>query len=316
MPLVLVQNPVKVNQGYDWKDIVGEQYHFPNQYKNRCVAGTPFVYYRGTRRLDSKRAVPEYFGHGSIGTVWRDDTIPESRPKKDWAWYCTIEDYTPFPAPVPAKHDGAFLERIARNHWSVGIRPLPEDVYDRILALAGITAQPSEHNIMFPDFATISITETNDHLLLPRRPKLPGDATNLPVARYSRNAAPIGRRAEELAHQFLQDNAERLGAKNIRWVAQEGNTPGWDLQYEDSEGSLVGVEVKGTTGPQFGSIDITAGEWNAALALGECYWLFLVANCCTNHPVIQRLQNPAQLLQDGAAQLLPVVFRFSALSSS
>lgn len=103
MPLVLVQNPVIVNEGYKWKDIEGEQYHFPNQYKNRCVTGTPFVYYRGTRRPDRKRAAPEYFGHGRIGEVWRDETISESRPKKDWAWYCGISDYTPFRNPVPAK---------------------------------------------------------------------------------------------------------------------------------------------------------------------------------------------------------------------
>src|SRR3954447_13152052 len=121
MPLVLVQNPVKVNADYDWKDIEGERYHFPNQYKNRCVSGTAFVYYRGTRRADGKRGDPEYFGYGRIGEVWRDESIPESTPKKDWAWYCTIEDYVPFTAPVPSKLDGKFIEQIAMNHLSVGV---------------------------------------------------------------------------------------------------------------------------------------------------------------------------------------------------
>jgi hypothetical protein len=83
MPIVLVQNSVMANPGYDWKDLEGEQYHFPNQYKNRCTSGTPFVYYRGTRRADGKRAIPEYFGSGRIGEVWRDESIPESAPKKD-----------------------------------------------------------------------------------------------------------------------------------------------------------------------------------------------------------------------------------------
>ena len=78
MPIVLVQNPVIVNEEYDWKDIEGEQYHFPNQYKNRCKPSTSFVYYRGTRRPDGKRGTPEYFGYGRIGEVWRDSTIPES----------------------------------------------------------------------------------------------------------------------------------------------------------------------------------------------------------------------------------------------
>lgn len=311
MPLVLVQNPVIVNQGYDWKDIEGEKYHFPNQYKNRCAPGTPFVYYRGMRRPNGKRATPEYFGQGRIGAVWRDDTIPETMPKKDWAWYCTITDYTPFPAPVPAKIDGKFLEQIARNHWSVGIRSLPQETYERILQLAGITSS-SEEAIPLPDASTVTINETDRDLLLPRKPATAG-GLDLPGARYSRNALPVGRRAEEIAHQFLLDHAHELGATNIRWIAREGVTPGWDLQYENEQGNLIAVEVKGATGPAFGSIDITAGEWNAATTLGDRYRLYLVANCCTKAPVIQRLQNPAQLIQNGRAQLIPVVYRFSAL---
>jgi hypothetical protein len=116
MPLVLVQNPVIVNQGYDWKDIVGEQYHFPNQYKNRCIPGTPFIYYRGVRRETGPRGTAEYFGYGQIGDVWRDTSVPETEPKRKWNWYCRIVDFVPFPTPVPAKSDGEFLERIARNH--------------------------------------------------------------------------------------------------------------------------------------------------------------------------------------------------------
>jgi hypothetical protein len=142
MPLVLVQDAVKVNEVYDWKDLEGVQYHFPNQYKNRYQPGTPFVYYRGTRRLSGQRGALEYFGHGRIGRVWRDPAIPESKPKRDWAWFCSLEEYTPFAMPVPAKSNGVFLERIAQNHWSVGVRPLPQDVYEQILTLAGIWLWP------------------------------------------------------------------------------------------------------------------------------------------------------------------------------
>ena len=84
MPLVLVQNERTATVTYEhWKDITGEQYHFPNIYKNRIVAGKPFVYYRGTRRAGGRRGIPEYFGCGMIGEVWRDDDIPESDPKRN-----------------------------------------------------------------------------------------------------------------------------------------------------------------------------------------------------------------------------------------
>lgn len=265
MPLVLVTNPVKVNEGYDWKDIEGEQYHFPNQYKNRRAPGTQFVYYRGTRRAGGKRAEPEYFGCGYIGEVWRDDSISESAPKKDWAWYCSLRDYMPFPSPVPSRINGEFLEKIAKNHWSVGVRQLPQETFDRIISLSGMIER-MEPVLTLPEIAAIRISEATEPLLKPHKMSVTtgaGDSA-LPKNRYSRNAAPIGKRAEEIAHKFLVDNSEALGARNVRWLARDGITPGWDLQYDDAAGDSIAVEVKGTTGPVFGSVDITGNEWSAA----------------------------------------------------
>lgn len=34
MPVILANNEENVGD-YDWKDILGEQYHFPNQYRNK-----------------------------------------------------------------------------------------------------------------------------------------------------------------------------------------------------------------------------------------------------------------------------------------
>ena len=136
----------------------------------------------------------------------------------------------------------------------------------------------------------------------------------LPGARYRRDATRFGRRAEEIVHRFLLEHSNELGAKNIRWLSREGLTPGWDLQYEDDQGEVIAIEVKGTTGPVFSSIDITVGEWNAALAKADRYWLYLVAECSGTEPILHRMQGPARLLHAGAATLAPVVYRFSMLS--
>src|SRR5262249_47086253 len=99
----------------------------------------------------------------------------------------------------------------------------------------------------------------------------------------------------------------------IRWVAKQGLTPGWDIEYEDKAGRVIAVEVKGSAGPRFANFDFTVGEWRAAQELGSRYWLYLVADCCGREPKIQRLRNPAQLVASGEAELVPVVFRFAAV---
>lgn len=113
MPLVLVQNERTEGGEYDfWEDVEGERYHFPNKYKNRVRDHDRFVYYKGSRRADGTKATPEYFGVGRIGEVWRDPRIPESESKRNWNWFCHIEDYRQFPEPVPFKIDGEYIEDI------------------------------------------------------------------------------------------------------------------------------------------------------------------------------------------------------------
>jgi hypothetical protein len=70
---------------------------------------------------------------------------------------------------------GWFIEQIAMNHWSVGVRPLPEEIYRRILSLAGCQQsvdidQPSP----LPNLNRITIREATGDLLLPRRPAVVG----------------------------------------------------------------------------------------------------------------------------------------------
>jgi hypothetical protein len=75
------------------------------------------------------------------------------------------------------------------------------------------------------------------------------------------------------------------------------------LEYDDERDERIAVEVKGTTAQQFGNVELTAGEWRAAMRLGERYWLYLVADCCSTQPLIQRIQDPAQLVKMGQAEI-------------
>jgi hypothetical protein len=71
----------------------------------------------------------------------------------------------PLANPVPAKINGEFLERIARNHWSVGVRPLPQDVFDKIMALAGVALAVTNDPITLPELQTVTIKESHAPLL-------------------------------------------------------------------------------------------------------------------------------------------------------
>jgi len=318
MALVLVQNERTATEAYErWKDVTGEQYHFPNQYKNRLVTGEPFVYYRGTRRAGGRRGKPEYFGCGVIGEVWRDEEIPESNPKRNWAWFCRIDDYLPFKLPVPAKIGNEFIEKIPQNFWGVGVRELPADSYDRIVGLAGLAGIAAvdftSSEIMPPiDSVVLPTGSLQQSLLLPRVSLQRGESrSGRSATRYSRNSKQIGDRAEEIVFLHLTDKLSDLEARDVRWVAREGQTPGWDIQYIDASEELMAIEVKGTSASAFTSVELTEGEWNAAQALGGQYCLFLVADCLGINPKIQEVPNPSALVDEGNLEAMPIRWRLA-----
>jgi hypothetical protein len=113
--------------------------------------------------------------------------------------------------------------------------------------------------------------------------------------------------AEELALKYIR---ERLaGVTCIRHVAQFGETPGWDIQYTDSDGELVAVEVKGASGAAFSNFELTEGELAAARKLRSRYWIYLVAGCLGLRPRLHRVQNPHALLEQSALTIEPLVWR-------
>ena len=61
MPILLVSNEANANDKFNWEDITGVQYHYPNGYRNMIRPGERFIY-RGMRRADGRRVPAEYFG--------------------------------------------------------------------------------------------------------------------------------------------------------------------------------------------------------------------------------------------------------------
>ncbi len=318
--IVLAQNEAYAGTVYGWKDVTGERYQFPNQYRTRIVPGTRFVYYRGARRSDGRRATPEYFGVGVVGDVYLDaDTAHMAAPLR--RWNADIAEYVPFAHPVPFRDDArVFMETgttaVAKNHWGIGVRPIAEDRLRAILAgshtpeamVAGDLGEPPSH------LRARTLRPAATPLLVPRaEPREVSDSRRpFDTRRLSRRAREIGCAAEEVFYRHLlanESSPERR--RQIVWVADLGETPGYDI--EDRRQQLpIAYEVKGTTGSAFPAFDITANELLASQALGDRYFIVLVSGCMGDAPQFQLLQNPAQMLQDGALSKAPIAYRITS----
>jgi len=312
VPIVLVSNDVNAS---DRKDITGVQHHYPNGYRNLIQAGQLFVYYRGIRRAGNRRGEAEYFGQGVIGAIRRDPAIPEGTPKKNWAWYCAIEEYVPFLKPVPAKVGGEFFERIKPNMWRNVVRELPLDIFKRIVAAAGM-APPTDNapsvSLALPALELVEVDEVSTNLMTPSPHRtISLDAGNAGPpgsprghARRSRNAKLIADRAEQICLRHIGEDLP--GVSYLRHVAPESK--GWDIEYVDATGTLNFVEVKGASEAAFPSFELTRKEFSAARQHGPRYWVYLVAGCLDQRPRLQRIQNPALLLDRNLLRAEPSVW--------
>ena len=314
--LVLVENEETVGQQYDfWADDTGVQYQFPNMYRKRVTEGRPFVYYRGVRRVGGKRGAAEYFGTGVIGEVWQDPGQPTNTPARQRRWFCAIEDYQPFDIPVPAKKDGVAYESIANPMgWRTGVREIPLDVFDRILRAARSRPPAPPTPQSNTSRATLIVEDDPTRLFL-RRPRSGRLRTTSAGTRKSDRSREVGDWAEERVLEHLRKTLSSGGRDSLRWVAQEGETPGWDISYEDDDGQLIAVEVKGTTLSRFSSLEMTSNEWSAAERMGSRYVLALVVRAASSKASLALMQNPFSAKERGLLAVEPLSWRLRMMDS-
>ena len=301
--LVLVENEETVGQSTTSGQMtLVSRYQFPNAYRKRVTEGRPFVYYRGVRRAGGKRGAAEYFGTGVIGEVWQDADQPTNTPARQRRWFCAIEDYQPFDVPVPAKKDGVAYERVANSlGWRTGVREIPLDVFDRILSAARSKppAPPTSNT------SRVTLEDDPTRLFL-RRPRPGRLGTTSAGTRKSDRSREVGDWAEERVLEHLRKTFSSRGRDSLRWVAQEGETPGWDISYEDDDGQLIAVEVKGTTLSRFSSLEMTRNEWSAAERMGSRYVLALVVRAASSKASLAFMQNPFAAKERGLLAVEPL----------
>src|SRR5207249_2571288 len=110
-------------------------------------------------------------------------------------------DYRAFSRAVPAKYNGVYLEKIPQNFWGVGVRVLPRETYNRILALSGLPPPPPEIAVP-PGNIQPEIVSGAESLLVPRMARVRIGKPN--KHRQSRRSKAIGDQAEQIVFDMLK----------------------------------------------------------------------------------------------------------------
>jgi superfamily II DNA or RNA helicase len=99
-------------------------------------------------------------------------------------------------------------------------------------------------------------------------------------------AMQVARAYEEARGVEVRDVSKAEGAR----AAELEDHPGFDLLSLHPEGERRSIEVKGRAGR--GAVELTENEWVKACNLREGYWLYVVYDCASAHPMLLRVQDP------------------------
>lgn len=153
--------------------------------------------------------------------------------------------------------------------------------------------------------------ELSEENLLKSTNKAHSDKGSKMIKRYVRSSKLIGDRAELIVKKFLEETLSLEEKKTLKWLANEGETPGYDFSYVDLQNNEICIEVKGTVAKKFDNFNITINEWAAAEKKLENYYVYLVTECLGRQPKIDRLRNIFRMKQNQKVCLEPIVFRVS-----
>ena len=130
---------------------------------------------------------------------------------------------------------------------------------------------------------------------------------NSVVPRYSKNAKIIGDRAEEIVLELLK----KEGMKEVVWVAQLSEKPGYDIKFIDIDGVEKYVEVKGTATKRFPNFILTMNELNSSERYRNQYYIYLVAECLSKSPKIQKICDPYSFFENNKWEKTPISYNIT-----
>ena len=147
--------------------------------------------------------------------------------------------------------------------------------------------------VNFDDLFTKS-EQNNSQIVDPNRNKEIGDTGELFVINYLRE------------YVSMKPNS-------LRWLAKENITPGYDIEYTDPNGTLIGIEVKSTVMSKFSNIELTSNEYKAAIKMAESFHLALVVDV-ENNPKLCIIKNLTEKLNHHVLHIEPSRYKLSIIN--
>lgn len=119
--------------------------------------------------------------------------------------------------------------------------------------------------------------------------------------RISKESKKIGDKGEEIVFNFELSRVAKFGGnvEDVKWVARDGDTPGWDIRSIDKDGDPRYIEVKSSITSKVSTLVLTRTELKAATAQAGKYWIYLVMDVMKTRPTIETIQNPVERISKG-----------------
>jgi hypothetical protein len=117
----------------------------------------------------------------------------------------------------------------------------------------------------------------------------------------------IGNKGELLVMKYEKSRFQSAGrsdlADQIKHIALESVSEGYDIRSFDESGNSIFIEVK-TSRAENHNFYITQNEYMVAKELREAYWLYRVLNCEGDYSII-RIRDPYKLIESGQWTIIP-----------
>jgi hypothetical protein len=198
-------------------------------------------------------------------------------------------------------------------------RHLVQDLQDLVKIYSEIASDPIEMTVdrlveaVADKASQIEDVEIRDFVPRPA-PKSSWKTSVGNSRRYSAESRKSGDAGEEAVVHFERRRLRAIGradlADRVRWHGPEREYCGWDITSFDDEGNEIFIEVKSSVGKHVLCINLTVNEWNAASTpnLRGRYYLYIVTNCLSSKPSIERMRDPIGFVENNQVGCTPIVY--------